>query len=116
MISIYWRSLEECISAAIVFSSCVANYLTAPGFLFILASDSHPPRRSCRKDQALSTSELPQSKYSYTWWLAQGKEWQTSRQVLCSESKTPSLSNVSSETAVRLFENADIRDVHSGTT
>jgi len=115
MISIYWRSLEERISAAIVVISFVANYLTAPGFLFILASD--PPRgRSCRKDQALSTSELPQSKYSYARCLAQGKEWQTSRQVLCSQSKTPSLSNVSCEKAVRLLENADIRDVHSGMT
>lgn len=40
MISIYWRSLEEHISAAIVVSTFVVNYLTAPGFLFILASDS----------------------------------------------------------------------------
>lgn len=39
MISIYWRNLEEHISAAIVVSSFAANYLTAPGFLFILASD-----------------------------------------------------------------------------
>lgn len=39
MISLYWRSLEEHINAAIVVSTFVANYLTAVGFLFILASD-----------------------------------------------------------------------------
>lgn len=39
MIAIYWRNLEEGISADTVVSSFAANYVKAPGFQFILASD-----------------------------------------------------------------------------